>query len=190
MYFHNAPSKGDFHMECLRRIHDLSYFDVLRCDKCTAGAGLEVRVPFLNENFRDMYLCLPANWRMPSHWGIEKYLLRKAFSGTNTIPETVIWRPKEGMSDGVSSQSRSWYQIIQDYAQSQIREPNETDYIPQSSYNSPKTIDGKWFRQIFNEYYGNELRENERCVFRYYWLPKWSGDVVDPSARVLSVYKQ
>ena len=28
---------------------DLCYFDVLRCDKSTAGAGLEVRVPFLDK---------------------------------------------------------------------------------------------------------------------------------------------
>jgi asparagine synthetase B (glutamine-hydrolysing) len=27
------------------------YFDVLRCDKSTAGAGLEVRVPFLDKEF-------------------------------------------------------------------------------------------------------------------------------------------
>ena len=33
----------------------------------------------------------------------EKYLLRKTFSDKKLIPDEVIWRVKEGMSDGVSS---------------------------------------------------------------------------------------
>ena len=34
---------------------------------------------------------------------------------------------------------------------------------------------------IFHKYYKNEL-------IPYYWVPKWSGDVVNPSARVLNAY--
>jgi len=51
MYFHNAPSEKAFKDETIRLMEDLIYFDVLRCDKSTAGAGLEVRVPFLDKEF-------------------------------------------------------------------------------------------------------------------------------------------
>ena len=46
LYFHNAPDEQAFQEEILRLMKDLSYFDVLRCDKSTAETGLEVRVPF------------------------------------------------------------------------------------------------------------------------------------------------
>ena len=32
-----------FQEECVRLIRDLNRFDVLRCDKSTAGAGLQVK---------------------------------------------------------------------------------------------------------------------------------------------------
>ena len=45
----------------------------------------------------------------------EKYLLRKTFE--HKLPEEVVWRRKDGFSDGVSKGSRPWYQIINDYTQ-------------------------------------------------------------------------
>jgi len=82
---------------------DLSFFDVLRCDKSTAGAGLEVRVPFLDKKFLEYYLSIDPELKLPKKWGIEKYLLRKAFDKNDLLPKDVLWRKKEGMSDGVSS---------------------------------------------------------------------------------------
>jgi len=94
---------------------DLCYFDVLRCDKSTAGAGLEVRVPFLDKEFLQFYLGVDPKLKMPKTYGIEKYLLRKAFDRDNLLPKEVLWRVKEGMSDGVSSKKKSWFKIIQDH---------------------------------------------------------------------------
>ena len=96
-------------------MEDLCYFDVLRCDKSTSGAGLEVRVPFLDKDFLQYYLGIDPKMKMPKTYGIEKWLLRKAFD-TNPplLPKEVLWRVKEGMSDGVSSHKKSWFQVIQD----------------------------------------------------------------------------
>ena len=44
---------------------DLIYYDVLRCDKSTAGAGLEVRVPFLDKDFLQYYLGIDPKLKMP-----------------------------------------------------------------------------------------------------------------------------
>ena len=96
-------------------MEDLCYFDVLRCDKSTAGAGLEVRVPFLDQEFLEFYMNIHPRLKMPKTFSIEKFLLRSAFKEQNLLPEEVLWRMKEGMSDGVSSQTRGWYQIIQDH---------------------------------------------------------------------------
>lgn len=41
-----------------------------------------------------------------------------------------------------------------------------------------------YYREIFNKYFPGREK-----TIPYYWLPKWSGDIIEPSARVLSVYK-
>ena len=58
MYFHNSPNPNEFKKETERLMKDLCYFDVLRCDKSTAGAGLEVRVPFLDLDFLKFYMSI------------------------------------------------------------------------------------------------------------------------------------
>ena len=37
--------------ECIRLLKDVRFFDVLRADKTTSGAGLEVRVPYFDKEF-------------------------------------------------------------------------------------------------------------------------------------------
>ena len=79
LYFHNTPNEAELQTEILRLMKDLSYFDVLRSDKSTASAGLEVRVPFLDKEFLEYYLGLLPKFKMAKTYSMEKYLLRKAF---------------------------------------------------------------------------------------------------------------
>ena len=180
MYFHNAPSPGAFLNETKRLMTDLCYFDVLRCDRSTAGAGLEVRVPFLDKEFLRYYMSIDPRKKM-TNGNIEKFLLRKAFDDGKLLPKEVLWRVKEGMSDGVSSQKKGWFEIIQEKADSIISD----EELANSNYtkNKPKTKESLWFRNMFNEIYNGQDH-----VIPYYWLPKWSGDVVEASARVLNCY--
>ena len=83
MYFHNAPTPEAFQNETIRLVTDLHYFDVLRCDKSTAAAGLEVRVPFLDKDFVQEYMSVDHRIRRPRH-NIEKYFLRKMFETVNS----------------------------------------------------------------------------------------------------------
>ena len=182
LYFHNAPTPDAFHDECTRLLKDMHMYDVLRCDKSTAGAGLEVRVPFLDLDFIDYYMSIPPEFKMP-HKGIEKYLLRKAFDGLDLLPKEVLWRMKEGFSDGCSSKSRSWYEIIQEWVETRITDEEFEAEAP-TYYNPPKFKEALYYRRVFSKLF-NE-RDN---TVPYYWLPKWSGDISEPSARVLKVYE-
>ena len=158
LYFHHAPNAKSFYRECCRLLKDLHYFDVLRCDKSTAGAGLEVRVPFLDKSFVEYYMSIPSVFKMPrltNH--IEKYLLRNAFR--NDLPEDIAWRTKEGMSDGVSSSKRAWFEIIQDHV------GDERIY----------------YKSIVNKYYPG--MEN---IIPYQWMPKWVQETTDPSGRKIT----
>ena len=72
-------------------IRELFCYDVLRCDKSVAGAGLEVRVPFLDKGFLTEYMSIEPKYKVPRK-GMEKYLLRKAFDGLDLLPKEVLWR--------------------------------------------------------------------------------------------------
>jgi asparagine synthase (glutamine-hydrolysing) len=55
---------------------------------------LELRVPFLDLQFTNYYLGLPAATRQPQG-GVEKHLLRSAFDSTDLLPKSILWRHKE-----------------------------------------------------------------------------------------------
>ena len=116
IYFHKAPTPHDAHKESCRLLEDLHLYDVLRTDRVTAAHGLEIRVPFLDKYFTSYYLSLPPDQRQPQN-GVEKHLLRNAFSGSGLLPDEILWRPKEGFSDGVSAKEKSWYSMLQEFAE-------------------------------------------------------------------------
>lgn len=188
MYFHNAPDSASFHDETIRLLNDLQYFDLLRGDKSSAAAGLEIRVPLLDIDFIDYVKTVPPSMKL-CH-GVEKYVLRKAMSGQycknsegkQYLPDSILWRRKEAMSDGVSEHRRSWSQVIQDHVHQSLL----GDYVMPRvmPIKDPVDVERDWFRRTFNRYYGG-------CeeTIPYDWLPKWCGDVKDASARVLQVYK-
>ena len=181
MYFHNAPSPEEFQTEIYRLVDDLHYFDVLRCDKSIAGNGLEVRVPFLDKDFLNYYISLDALDKMPQNHTnkpIEKYLLRSSFDN-GLLPDSVLWRQKEGMSDGVSSEKNSWGSIIKKHVSNMKLDQMAQKY----EFNEPVLLESFYYRNIFTKYFP----DCEKTI-PYYWLPKWSGNVIDPSARVLDVY--
>ena len=89
----------------------------------------------MDHQFTSYYLSLPAESRVPAK-GIEKYLLRSAFTGKGLIPDEILWRPKEDFSDGVSSQKKSWYSIIQDYMAEQVRASTNIPGIAQKLSNA------------------------------------------------------
>jgi asparagine synthase (glutamine-hydrolysing) len=172
-YFQNAPNDDEFHKESERLLKDLCYFDNLRADKSSAAWGLEVRAPFLDLDFLKYYMTVPRC--IKTQMGKEKYLLRKAFKSNNKdnyLPEEVLCRPKEAMSDGVSLQKRSWSVIIQEAAKKDF-------------YNTDDGLEAEkeMYLYYFNKYYKGCTKQ-----IPYMWLPKWCGDIKDPSARVLSIY--
>jgi asparagine synthase (glutamine-hydrolysing) len=108
----------------------------------------------------------------------EKWLLRNAFSETGLLPDDVLWRQKEAFSDGVSGATKSWYQEIQD------RIPADSLSTTEYRHLAPISPESRYYRDIFNEFYGAKCEK----VIPYFWMPKWSGETADPSARTLSIY--
>lgn len=171
LYFHAAPDPVDFDKECRRLLSDIQFFDVLRSDRCIASHGLEARTPFLDRGFVQTYLSIPAEIRCHrTQKKCEKYLLRETFEEMNIIPQDVLWRTKEAFSDGVSSQKKSWFETIQEYAQ--LKFPNLT---------GPEA-ETKYYQTIYKEFYGSFT------ATPYKWMPKFV-EATDASARTLKIYR-
>ena len=190
LYFHKAPNDKELHFECKRLLHYIHYFDVLRADRGVASNGLEARVPFLDYNFIDLYVHIDSRLRVPTkHNNVvyEKYLLRKAFAdNTDYLPECVLWRRKEAFSDGISSKSKSWYEIIQDKINLNMSDEYfEENRLKYGNYVMPHTKEALYYHEIYDKYYPNQYH-----ICPYYWLPKWVDNGMDPSARTLKIYKE
>jgi len=183
-YFHKAPSPEEYHQEILRLLDDIDDFDVRRADRCVTYNGLEARTPFLDHRFVKAVLSIDPVLRMP-RLGVEKWLLRESFYGLDIIPNEVLFRPKEAFSDGVSSMKRSWYQIFQEHIDKKI----DDKFLEDTQYNYhciPRTKEAYYYRKQFSNYFGKN-KEIAKTM-PYYWLPKWVGEIFEPSARVLDVY--
>jgi asparagine synthase (glutamine-hydrolysing) len=189
--------QDEFSEETMRLLNDLRYFDALRGDKTTAAHSLEIRVPFLDQDFLNYYMNsfkVPVNLKLKN--SIEKYILREAMTfkyikdsqGRQLLPDHIIWRTKEAMSDGVSLHNESWFQIIQTRLMSQRR---KTFAQPFDVSEPVKGIDleRSWYKELYTGYYPGCSH-----LLPYYWLPRWTYDedsqpVQDPSARILNCYK-
>lgn len=185
MYFHNAPSLKEFQNETCRLTKDLPYFDVLRCEKCIAAHGLEGRVPFLDRDFVSLYNGLHPVFKSPKHnvrdgRPVEKWMLRHIFDD-GLLPEQVLWRVKEAFSNGCSSIENDWHAMVNKHCEGM----EFSDDVLKSGREEihPHSKKGAYFRAIYMKYFKN------LDLIPYYWVPKWSGDTKDSSARTLNVYK-
>lgn len=202
LYFHKAPNPQELHLENIRLLKNIKYYDVLRADRGIASNGLEARVPFLDSPFVASYLCIDPELRTPmdpnkfyEKYGIidkfrnsEKWLLRKSFDTMNDeqkpfLPQEVLYRKKEAFSDGVSSKEKSLYELIQEYVEFLVSEKNMEELS--EVYLAPKTKEACYYRMLFNQIF----HPDASTVLEDFWMPKWCGNVTDPSARVLEVYK-
>tara|TARA_Y100000389_G_scaffold204569_1_gene258039 strand:+ start:8543 stop:10279 length:1737 start_codon:yes stop_codon:yes gene_type:complete len=184
IYFLKAPNNIEFDKECRRLLTDIHTFDVLRSDKSISSNGLEPRTPFLDKTFVDYYLSLPLCMRNPisGFWKnekpCEKMLLRKAITihMPKLLPSHIINRTKEAFSDGVSGNSGSWFEIIQNKLK-------DADFpLQKYNHNIPTTNEQKYYRTIYNQLY-----PHTEHVIPYFWMPKYVN-AHDCSARTLDIY--
>jgi asparagine synthase (glutamine-hydrolysing) len=174
-------------------------YDVLRSDKSISSNGLEPRTPFLDKEFVNYYLSLPPIIKSNSFFKnknidvCEKYLLRESFSIKNgyklsssnkqVLPDEILWRKKEAFSDGVSNNSRSLYQILQENIYKELSSSQNFQHLSEYfSFGINLETEKYYYKTIFENYY-----PNLNSIVPYYWMPKYV-DSYDPSARTLKIY--
>ncbi len=185
-YFKNAPNPEEAQIDSEKLVRDIHLYDCLRVDRAISYHGLEARVPFLDVDFFDYYMRIEPKLKVPKD-GMEKYLIRKAFDivTPNLLCSEVLWRPKEAFSDGVSKHTKSWFQIIQEDVETKISDEEYMENKDKYLGVSPVSKESYYFRKIYESNY-----KNREGVIKYFWLPNWSGNIKEPSARVLKVYQK
>jgi asparagine synthase (glutamine-hydrolysing) len=179
LYMNKCPDDYEFDKETRRLLNDIYLFDVLRSDKSISSNGLEPRTPFLDRSFVNYVLSISPHIRNHNNFEKpEKYLLRESFSkeiiqnikGTAFLPNEILYRKKEAFSDGVSTQGRSLFTILQEH----IAYVSNTNNLPSIE------LEKKYYKNIFDQEY-------KYCtsILPYYWMPKYTTSN-DPSARLLT----
>lgn len=188
LYMNKCPDDIEFDKETRRLLKDIYLFDVLRSDKSISSHGLEPRTPFLDRSFVNYCLSIPPYFRNhKNHRQCEKFLLRQSFSkeyfqdfeGKQILPDEILWRKKEAFSDGVSSNGRSLYTILQERIAKKINSQQEA-----ITYNANIDTEKYYYKSLFLEYYPN-CQE----ILPYFWMPKYTN-ATDPSARTLDIYSE
>ena len=164
LYFDRSPTMTDFEHETKRLVKDLSYFDVLRSDRCTSAFGLELRVPFLDKEFVKFVLSIPGQFRKGN--GIEKYILRMSFQN-DYLPKEILMRKKEAFSDGVGGMAKPFYKHIQE------------NILSQNIYNitNEDELEKQYYKDIYYYHYSYD-------PIPYYWMPNWFV-TNNPSGRII-----
>lgn len=192
LYFFRAPSDEEFEAESGRLLEDIHMYDVLRSDRSISSHGLEARTPFLDKQFVAVARSIPTRFRRPrkpvramersagevDDGLVEKWILRHAFAADGLLPAEVLWRQKEAFSDGVSGSAKAWYEEIKERIGDSSGAASSYTHLP------PPTAEARYYRDLFEELYGPQRAR----VLKYFWMPKWSGETADPSARTLSLY--
>lgn len=189
LYMNKCPDDIEFDKETRRLLKDIYLFDVLRSDKSISSNGLEPRTPFLDRNFVNYVLSIPAYFRNHNNFNcIEKNLLRESFNnfldfeGKKILPDSVLFRKKEAFSDGVSSAGRSLYTILQEKIANKLNGTNNNNKLNTNMYAANIETEKIYYKNIFKEKYPN--CEN---IVPYFWMPKYTNST-DPSARTLNFY--
>lgn len=187
LYFYKAPHDSAYEEEVTRLLKEIHMFDVLRSDKSISSHGLEPRTPFLDKQFVAVARSCSTDLLRPKLGEqVEKWLLRRAFDDGNTLPHDVLWRKKEAFSDGVSSQEKSWYEIIQEKAEAVVPSDWKERAVKNYNHMTPQTAEQYLYRFCFERNYG---KESTQTIFPYFWMPRWTPGATDPSARTLAVYR-
>lgn len=177
-----APSPEEFQKESKKRVDELFMYDVLRADRCISAHSLEARVPFGDLDFVQSVMEIHPEFKMNTT-GMGKWLLRKAFEGTNFIPDEILWREKAAFSDAVG---HSMVDYLKEFAEEKYTEQDVEAAKSKYSHGTPFTKESLMYREIFEKHF-----QGQAHLIKDFWLPnrEWSNcNVSDPSARVLPNY--
>lgn len=202
LYFQAIKDYNTHCMERLRLISELSNYDVLRSDKSIAGNGLEARTPYLDPEFIRTYFAVADYYHKSTSKMtlVEKELIRNSLKSYEDkykyLPDEVLFRRKEAFSDGVSGQTKSWKEEIEERIQLRGIDKRESVVGFVNSSDGKMTIEQAYYKDLFadailrpHKLWFNDLNRVFYDRLETRWMPRYVK-ATDPSARTLDMYSQ
>ncbi len=191
LYNKKNPSLEEGRKDMIMRLKDICYFDGLRADRVVSSESCELRLPFFGKNILQFVLSLPTEYlNPPNNDYIEKYLLRRAFekdehgADLNYLPEEILWRTKNAMSDATSFKS-GWKEQIKMLAETCVTDSRFQARKILYPHCTPQTKEDMYYREIF------EINLYNPETVPYKWMNKWDDpNATDSSASTIDVFNE
>lgn len=199
---HSAPRDGiEAGLSAAKRVRELHFYDLQRCNRSVPAHGLELRVPFLSEPMQQIALTAWPASRLPrcrdGHGGegrrIEKFILRKAFDCTcvefrtgvtrSYLPDSVLWRVKEQMSDAVGY---GWIDCLKNQADAGFNDPELFDECEATFGRRPTCAEQAMYMSIFLHVLDSQCAKTAGAETST-WAPEWTRSN-DPSGRATAAH--
>lgn len=97
-YYKGIDDRRVLQDELRRSVENLHNINLQRVDRMTMAHSIEGRVPFLDLEMIRLGLTIPAELKLPSEGGQEKWILRTAFE--DLLPPEIVWRDKAQFDEG------------------------------------------------------------------------------------------
>lgn len=199
LYFKYAPDDQAFRAEIIDRMNELYLYDVLRADRSTAEHGLEIRPPFLDDQFVEATL---QSYHLTKCVRNTKELIRECVETEGLLPDEILYGKKEAFSDAVGLSwkeaivldAKKFCDILQapaswvyDIPTRFVKDLLVYKDTPLSLNIPPETPEMKYFQILF----ANRFKDSWNVLPKL-WLPNqnWVKTGVEPSARVLPNYSE
>jgi len=165
LYFHKCPNAEEMHKENCFKVSQLHYYDCLRANKSMMAWGLEVRVPFLDNEFLEFAMGFDPSMKLcgGEEKRAEKYILRAAFDvrlngeGKDAkpwLPDEILWRQKEQFSDGVGY---NWIDNLKLAAEEHVTDRMMRTVQYRFPLNTPGTKEAYFDREIFEKHFPGDM---------------------------------
>lgn len=144
--YHRRLLEKRRHQPLLNQIQYLDYKTFLPClnlmytDKMSMAASIEVRVPFLDDDFIEEMFTLPTHLKLRGR--MRKYALKRAMEPS--LPRSVVWRPKAGFGSPIHAWIRG---RMRDFIE---------EYLGESRLADQGIFNPTYVRKILNQELSNQ----------------------------------
>jgi len=135
---------------------------LIKADRMSMAASLELRVPFLDHRFLEFSANMPSKYRFKGYEN--KYILKKAME--DFLPDEILYRKKQGFPTPLSIMFKG---ELYDYVSNII----DSDTAHNRGYFEPSQI------KLLLEEHKTEKRDNHRVLWQLLVLELWHREYID-----------
>jgi asparagine synthase (glutamine-hydrolysing) len=144
----------EFQKKSVSLVKNISQYDLMRADKIAGSYGIELRYPFLDQTLLEYIFTIHPKLKKPQVYHqdkqpIEKYIYRKSFDSNNYLPNEILWRQIEEITDFIEGDFQEYFDKI--YSDDEFF--NYINSLPYNTVVIPKTKEQMYYKIMYDKYY-------------------------------------